>query len=102
MHKRFEILEQEKWQYCCQEETVKDFIIYFMQPTLSEYYDTYNDTNWLHCALDGEDGDYNALSMDALALLMGQNVIVLDEMGEVVHQKIFFLPLQKIHYFCSI
>ncbi|MBP9674330.1 MAG: hypothetical protein KBD63_04475 [Bacteriovoracaceae bacterium] len=90
LQNNFENLVKRKWDYCCEEETVKNFITYFMKPSPSEYFDTYDDTNWLHCASDKEDGKYNTSSMDALALLMNKNIVVLNEIGEIVHQKVFF------------
>lgn len=79
-------LEELKQDYCNSEETFKEYVTFYMQPTVIEYLMKYGESNWLNTT----NVEKRTSSADALAYLMGKNLVILNEEGLVEHE--YFAP----------
>ena len=71
--------EEERMQFCSQQETIKCYIKNFMQIPVNEYpiLYGYDDNNWLNCStIRMSNGQYRTNAINAIAYLLGKNLVI--------------------------
>ena len=77
-----EQLELKKGKYCQSEDAFGEYITFYIRPTVIDYLMKNGESNWLNTTSVKD----RTSSADAIAYLLGYNLVILDEEGSIEHE----------------
>lgn len=97
LREQIEKNEEERMQFCSQEETVECYVKSFMQIPVHTYFNQYGENNWLNYSpilMHGQ--KYRSYAINALTQLLEKNLIIVDEEGNIKHHYSYSeAPIEK-------